>query len=103
MDHLLFFQLLGNNQGSLRYLAPGGLTLKILKIQGGGGGKLVRFNGQFLAKFPKFCLKFFFNKNHNFFKDFCRNSIEISKGRPKEMFLRNISEFSPKNFLWSPL
>jgi hypothetical protein len=37
MDHLLFFQLLGNNQGSPRFLAPGGLTLKIFKIQGGGG------------------------------------------------------------------
>ncbi len=26
----------------------------------GGGGKLIGFNGQFLAKSPKFCLKFFF-------------------------------------------
>jgi hypothetical protein len=31
------------------------------------------------------------------FKDFCRNSIEISKGGPKETFLRNVSEFRPKN------
>jgi hypothetical protein len=39
------------NQGSPRYLAPGGgLTLKILKIQ--GGGKLIGFNGQFIAKSP---------------------------------------------------
>jgi hypothetical protein len=54
-------------QGSPRDLAPGGLTLKILKIQ---GGELIRFNGQFLAKSPKFFFKFFFNKNHNFLKIF---------------------------------
>ncbi len=48
------------HQGTSR---QGGLTLKILKIRGGGGaGKLIGFNGQFLAKSPKFCLKIFFQQ-----------------------------------------
>ncbi len=56
---------------------------------------------QGLAWYPKFCLNFFSSKII-LFKDFCRNSIEISKEGPKEIFLRNVSEFSPKNFVWSP-
>jgi hypothetical protein len=64
---------------------------QISRWGGGGGVKKIGFNGQFLAKIPKFCLKFFFNKIM-IFKDFCRNSIEISKGGPKKTFLNLVQK-----------
>jgi hypothetical protein len=70
-------------QGSPRHLAPGGADSENLK-KFRREGKLIEFNGQFLAKSPIFCLKFFFNKDHIFFKDFCQNSIETLKGGTKE-------------------
>ncbi len=67
----------------------GGWLWKFSNFEG-GGGKLIGFNRQFLAKSPKF-KKFFFNKNHNFL-DFCQISIEISKGGPKETFLNLVQK-----------
>jgi hypothetical protein len=63
----------------------------------GGGGELIGFNGQLLAKSQNFV----FNKNHNFLKIFAVILLESQReeGIRKETFLRNISEFSPKNFL----
>jgi hypothetical protein len=43
-------------------------------------GKLIGFNGQFLAKSPKSCLKFFFNKNHNFLKNFAEILLKSQRG-----------------------
>jgi hypothetical protein len=64
------------SQGTSR---QGGLTWKIFKFRG-RGGKLIGFNGQFLAKSPKFCLKFFFNKNHNFLKIFAEILLKSQRG-----------------------
>jgi hypothetical protein len=86
------------NQSSPRYLAPGGLTLKIFKNSGEGEDKLIGFNGQ-LWRSPQ---NFFFNKNHNFLKIFAKILLKSQSGGPKEIFLRNICKFSPKNILWSP-
>jgi hypothetical protein len=52
---------MNHNQGSPRYFAPGGANSENFK-NSRGGGKLIGFNGQFLGKFPKFCLKFFFQQ-----------------------------------------
>jgi hypothetical protein len=96
-------EIIGFNQGSPRYLAPGGGANSENFKNSRGEGKLIGFNGQFLAKFTKFCLKFFFNKNHKFLKIFAEILLKSQRGGRKEIFLRNISEFSPKNFFWSPL
>jgi hypothetical protein len=85
------------DHGCPDYLTPGGANLENFQISR-GGGKLIGFNGQFLAKSPKFCFKYFFNKNHNFLKIFAKFYWNL-KGGTKG----NISKFSLKNFLWSPL
>jgi hypothetical protein len=60
------------SQGSPRCLAP--------------GGKLIGFNGQFLAKSPKFCLKFFSTKIIIFLKIFAKTLLKSQRGDQRKHF-----------------
>jgi hypothetical protein len=44
---------------------------------------------------------FFPNKNHNYLKNFAEILLKSQRLGPKEIFLRNFSELSPKNLLYS--
>jgi hypothetical protein len=82
------------------YIKPGGLTWKIFKFR----GKIIEFNGQFLAKSPKFCLKlFFFNKNHNFLKIFAEILLKSQRGDQRKHFWETFLNLFQKVPLIPPL
>jgi len=59
-----------------------------------GGGKLIGFNGQFLAKFPKFCLKFL--------KILAEILLKSQRGDQRKHFWETFLNLVQKNILWSP-
>ncbi len=97
-------------QGSSKYLAPGGLTLKIFKIRGGGEVNSLNLMNNSGRSPQNFFNKFF---NYNFLKilpKFYWNLIGGTKGNISEL-VKNISFGPPykvflnssQNIFWFPL
>jgi hypothetical protein len=78
--HYVYFPY---NHGSPRYLAPGGTKFEnFQKFGGGGGGKLIGFNGR-IWRSPQ---NSFFNKNHNFLKIFAEILLKSQRRDQRKHF-----------------